>query len=451
MELHELLEHVVVVQDRGLGDLIQAVGAHGTDPGIGLEHDRRNAVELADLADGGRVARGLVIVEILLTVEADQRRGQELFELLRAADSAAGGAAAAVWGGEGLVQVEEAHIKAGVARAGHAKKAIGVRLVISAQAARLVDELGELQHILVVNAGVLGVRDEEGRGVLIDSRLEGLVVGITVLIRVQVDDLEALDVRSRRVGGVGVDRGDDLVALLLLTAGLVVGVYEGRHAQNALGAAAGLERETVHAGDLAHVLAGVIHDLHDALTGAFVLQGVHLAHLREVCELIVDLGAVLHGAGTLADLDVDIGAEGLLRQARVVAQHAGLGDLRQRGGFLALEELGQRVHTFHSLGDLGVSLVDKDAALAVLAQFENDGFVPLCLMETGANLGASIDLFHVLSSPFNPGSRSARRRECRYPPWCGLPSRSTWRTGRARGNHRRDPCRRRCAFRAAPC
>ena len=98
-----------------------------------------------------------------------------------------------------------------------------------------------------------------------------------------------------------------------------------------------------------------------------------------------------------------------------------------------------------------LALVDKDAALAVLAQLENDGLVPLCLMESGANLGTSIDFFHFLSSPFITGSRSARKRACRYPPWCGPPSRSTWRTGRARGSHGRDPCRRRCASQAAPC
>ena len=354
-------------------------------------------------------------------------------------------------GGEGLVQVEEAHIKAGVARAGHAEQTVGVRLVVSAQTAVFVDELGELEHVLVVNAGILGVGDEEGRGVLIDGRLESLVVGIAVFIRMQVDDLEALDVRGGSVGRMGVNRGDDLVALLLFAAGLIVGVHEGRHAQDALGAAAGLEGEAVHAGDLAHILAGIVHDLHDALAGALVLQGMHLAHLGEIGKLVVDLGAVLDGAGALADLDVHVGAEGLLRKAGVVAQHAGLGNFRKGRSLLALEELGQRVHAVHGLGDLRVGLVDKDAALAVLAQLENNGLVPLGLVEAGADLGASVDLFHVHSSPFITGSRSARKRACRYPPWCGPPSRSTWRTGRARGSHGRDPCRRRCAFQAAPC
>ena len=349
------------------------------------------------------------------------------------------------------MQVEEAHIKAGVARAGHAEKAVGVGLVVSAETARLVHELGELEDVLVVNAGILGVGDEEGGGVLVHSGLEGLIVGIPVLIRVQVDDLEALDVRGGRIRRMGVDRGDDLVALLLLAAGLIVSVHEGRHAQNTLGAAAGLEGEAIHAGDLAHVEIGVVHDLHDALAGALVLQGVHLAHLGQVCKLLVDLGAVLDGAGALTDLDVHVGAERLLRETRIVAQHARLGDLRQGRGLLALEELGQGVHALHAGGDLRVGLVDQNAALAGAAQLENNRLVPLCLMESGANLGTSIDFLHFPSSPFITGSRSARKRACRYPPWYGPPSRSTWRTGRARGSHGRDPCRRRCAFQAAPC
>ena len=114
---------------------------------------------------------------------------------------------------------------------------------------------------------------------LVDRGLEGLVVGVAVLIGVDVDDLEALDVGSRGVGGVGVDGGDDLVALLLLALGLEVGVDQRGHGQDALATAAGLEGEPVHAGDLTHIAVGIVHDLHDALAGALVLEGVHLTHL----------------------------------------------------------------------------------------------------------------------------------------------------------------------------
>ena len=42
------------------------------------------------------------------------------------------------------MQVELAEVEAGVARPGDAEDAVGVRLVVVAEAARLVDELDEL-------------------------------------------------------------------------------------------------------------------------------------------------------------------------------------------------------------------------------------------------------------------------------------------------------------------
>ena len=117
--------------------------------------------------------------------------------------------------------------------------------------------------------------------------------------------------------------------------------------------------------------------------------------LNEAGQLVVDLGAVLHGAGALADLNVHIGAQGLLGQTGVVAQYPVLGHLRQidrsapghTGG-----DGGKAVA--YLLGYLSAGLGDQDAPLTGGAQLIDNGLVPLCLVEAHANLLRAVDSFH---------------------------------------------------------
>ena len=74
-----------------------------------------------------------------------------------------------------------------------------------------------------------------------------------------------------------------------------------------------LERETVHPADLAEQTFEAPHDLEHSLDGGLVLKWVQVGSLRTANELIVDLWRVLHRAGSLTDIDVEVDPQGLLR------------------------------------------------------------------------------------------------------------------------------------------
>ena len=69
-----------------------------------------------------------------------------------------------MWNGEGLVQVELAEVEAGLARASDPEDAVGVGLVVAAEAAGLVHNSREVGDVGVEDTGVLGVGDDHARG-----------------------------------------------------------------------------------------------------------------------------------------------------------------------------------------------------------------------------------------------------------------------------------------------
>ena len=70
-------------------------------------------------------------------------------------------------------------------------------------------------------------------------------------------------------------------------------------------------------------------DLENPLNRTFRLEGVQLGELGRRGELLVDLGTVLHGAGALTDIHVQIRTQVLLRQSQVMLQHLHLAQLGQ--------------------------------------------------------------------------------------------------------------------------
>ncbi len=224
-----------------------------------------------------------------------------------------------------------AGVEAGVARPGEAEDAVRVGLVGKGQGAGLVEHLDVLVDLRVVDAGVLGVGDHAAHGALADGRLEGLEVGVAVLVGHDRDDLEAGHRRSGRVAGVREDRGDHLVALAELAAGGEVGPHDAGVGVDGVRAAAGLQGDGLHAGDGLQVLAAIVDDLQQALQRLLVLPGVQVGVLVVAHELLVHLGAVLHGAGAFGDVGAEIHAQGHLREPQVVAQRLVLRDLRQVG------------------------------------------------------------------------------------------------------------------------
>ena len=184
----------------------------------------------------------------------------------------------------------------------------------------------------VEDPGVLRVRDQQRRRPLADrcpERVERRPAEDRV--GVQGDHPVAGHLRRRGVRGMAEDRRDDLVAPPGVTARGVVGPNHGDVGVDRRRAGPGLERHAVHPGDLAEHPLEVPEDLEDALDGGRILERVEVGKLRAAHELVVDLRRVLHRAGALPDVDVEVDAQVLLREARVVAHDVDLGQLGQRG------------------------------------------------------------------------------------------------------------------------
>ena len=114
--LAQALHHVVGVEHRVLGRLGDALPAQGEHVREGLHHHGEVAIEVLYPADG---VGGLCKVVPLLIL-CHNRAGQVGLQEFLAAHRAGAGAAAAVGGGEGLVEVQVDHVKAHVPGTDHA-------------------------------------------------------------------------------------------------------------------------------------------------------------------------------------------------------------------------------------------------------------------------------------------------------------------------------------------
>jgi hypothetical protein len=123
----------------------------------GPEHLPEVAVEACHAADAVLGTDKAVRVAFLL----HRRVGEEGRERLRASDGAAAGSAAAVGGGEGLVQVEVHNIYVGLGGAHTAHVRVHVRAVHVEEGACLVQDSGDLGDVPLVDAAGVGVGDHE--------------------------------------------------------------------------------------------------------------------------------------------------------------------------------------------------------------------------------------------------------------------------------------------------
>ena len=119
------------------------------------------------------------------------------------------------------MQVEVACVESRVPGPGDAQDAVGVRLVVAAQATRLMDQPHELRDAGVEQPGVLGVGDEQGRGALRDDPAQPVQVGVSVRVRADGDDPIPGGAGTGRVRGVREDGRDDLVAVMLSARGVI--------------------------------------------------------------------------------------------------------------------------------------------------------------------------------------------------------------------------------------
>ena len=242
----QLLPQVVGVEHRPLGGLGDALGAQGEDVAEGLHHHGEVAVKALDAADAlGRVPE-LQAVRPLLHVED----GEEILQELLAAHGAGARSAAAVGGGEGLVEVQVDQVEAHVAGADHAHDGVEVGAVVVAQAAGVVDDLGDGQDVGVEEAQGVGVGEHEGGGVGAGGRPQGLQVHAALRIGGHVDHGEAAHGGGGRVGAVG-GVGDQDLGPGGISPVQVVLLHHQQGGEFPVGAGGGLEGHGVHAGDLA--------------------------------------------------------------------------------------------------------------------------------------------------------------------------------------------------------
>ena len=372
--LLHLFEQIVIVQDGCFGDFSQAFCTEAHDPCISLENDRRNSVKRPYLAN----AVGPVIVQVIhLAVKRDHRGRQEPGEFPSDPNCASSWPATTVRGREGLVQVKVAEVKAGLPGPGDPQYSIGVRLIVRAKAPCLVDDLYELADPGVKDAGVFRVGDQERGRSLRHCRFESLQIGIPILVGIESDDLIAGRSGACCVGGVRKDGRDHLVSLLGLPPGLVVGTYDRDIGIDGGRTGTGLQRESVHPRDLFEHLLEPIHDLQDALNGLYVLQRMDIRHLLSSGQLVIDLGAVLHGAGALPYLDVQVCPQVLLGQPEIVSHDLRLGEFRQIWGTPSMHHFRKgRQNVSHLLSYLRLHFGHQESPFSLSAQLKDDRFVP---------------------------------------------------------------------------
>ena len=156
----DLLAQVVRGQNSVERCLRQAVAAHGQDVRVGADEHSEVAVEAAHAADR---LRPLEIKRVVAVRLLDRRVWEERDEVGLHAHRACAGAAAAVRGGERLVQVHVHRVEAHVARPGHAHEGVEVGAVVVEHRPGGVNHLGYIQDLALEQPQGVGVCQHQGR------------------------------------------------------------------------------------------------------------------------------------------------------------------------------------------------------------------------------------------------------------------------------------------------
>ncbi len=119
--------NIVGIEDGVLADLFQAPGPHQADIGVSLDVDAKVAVKAVNLADGFGAVKVQAVKAFFLDHPGCGQVGDELGLYPHRARART---APAVRSGEGLVQVEVDHVKAGVPRPHLAQDGVGVGPVV---------------------------------------------------------------------------------------------------------------------------------------------------------------------------------------------------------------------------------------------------------------------------------------------------------------------------------
>ena len=303
--LQALLD-IVCAKYRILTYFLDVFLANGKDIGIGAEDDSEVAVETGHLD-----------------------LGETLGHFFGHAHGAAAGTATAVRRGEGLVQVQVHDVKAHVSGTHNTQHGVHVGAVVVQKAATAVHQGCNLQNLGLEQAQGVGVGHHDTGYFVVQKRFEGFYVNAAVLQGLHFHYLEAADGSRCRVGAMGAVRNNDLGAFEV-SPHHVIGTHEHKARELTMGAGAGLKSESMHSGNLCKCrIHSFIH-----FAGAFRCtgghQGMQAGKTGQGAHLFIDLGIVLHGAGTQR-IEAGIYTKVHLGEVVVVADHLRLAYLGKAG------------------------------------------------------------------------------------------------------------------------
>ncbi len=349
----EALEQVVGGEGGVFADADHAFAAEHHSVEVGAQEDAGVAHEGAEVADAGGQSVGVdPVVVTTLFVQARHGGGQVVQQALGDAHRAGAGAAAAVGGGEGFVQVHVDDVEAHVAGAHLAEDGVEVGAVVVEQAAGVVDGFGDGFDLPLEDAAGGRVGHHQAGGLRAAGFFEGFQVHVAVFADGHFADFVAAHDGGGRVGAVG-GFGDQDFGAGVVAAGFVVGADHGDAGEFTLGAGHGGERDAFHAGDFLEEVLQLVQAGQVALAVAGRGERVPVEEAGQHGRAVGAARVVFHGAGA-ERVELLVDGEVLGRQVGVVAHHFQLAHFRQAGFVFTAQAGGNRGQLVltHGLGRL---------------------------------------------------------------------------------------------------
>ena len=270
--------------------------AQGKDIGIGLQDNAEVAVETAH-------------PELL----------QAAFQMGGYAHGTAAGTSAAMRRGEGLVQVQVHDVKAHVSGTHHAHQGVHVGPVVVQEAARPVHQGGNLLNLGFKEAQGVGVGHHDASDIRPQQGFQGLHVNAAVLQGFHLHHLEPANRGRCRVGAMGAVRHNHLGAGQVSAAHVIL-AHNHQARELSMGAGARGESKGMHARDGPQGLVHLLIHLANAGNQGVLFQRMLGREAGQRGNLLVNLGIVLHGAGTQR-IEAGIHTEVHLGEVGVMPHH----------------------------------------------------------------------------------------------------------------------------------
>ena len=174
------------------------------------------------------------------------------------------------------MQVEKAKIKTGFACPRKAQDAIGICLIVAAQASGLMHYLYKFNDIRVEDPGIFRIRYQQPGRPLGDCFLERRDIGQPILILIEGNHLEPLHCCCCRIGRMREYGGNYLITRLCVSSAFVISPDNGSHRQNSRRTSSWLEGEFTHPRNFLEKRVQFVHYFQRTLSGIYVLQGMDL-------------------------------------------------------------------------------------------------------------------------------------------------------------------------------